>query len=773
MKNTIIFDLDGVITSEEAYWDAAGLVLHELLYSPRYWNVKKEAASQHYMPAQDASTSHVIAHETLPQQVIVGLKARAINSNWDTCYAGFCWYLIELLARIPDITSLLPLRPADTQWIAVFREKLSSVEAVHVSEQGLYQLFDLPIFADAMGMEFLQRFDTYASERLGQPIEGVFARYSPSWLFCQDLFQEWYLGDTLYAQTYGHAPQQTGKPGCIYFERPLFPLEQLQAMLESLRSQGYMFGIATGRPRQEALIPLEQYGLLPYFSEAHMVTDTDVIRVEEALRATGDKTMLVKPHPFPFLRAANPAYQVGDPVPAWGSFVVVGDTTSDSVGGRAAGALTVAVLTGARTPEARRALEASQPDFIIDDVRKLPELMVQIDGLDTIQRLQFTDARKAAMLLQRWFARHMHLYVDSVTLTPKAVSLNSFNGFYRLHDEEYFFKTHVEDKGVLEEYYHAELLHQAGYHIVRPLRTLHEQGRQMVIYPVVRWPVMFDLVRAVETHEPGNENSIDMEALIAAERLECEHLLAIYRATLSHTSAEEHARAPIHQLFWHRLAGERFKHFYQGKQVMLPGDTGETLAFEQVMHSRWNVNGVVLENTLEQLIERANVVLQPAQEAFTVIGHGDAHFGNVFLEEQRRYLYFDPAFAGRHSPLLDVVKPLFHNVFATWMYFPQEVAQEFELTVAVRGDTLFIEHTHEVSPIREAILQTKMEYLLTPLVEHLRVVNALPQNWYEIMQSALLCCPLLTINLLDTVRFPDKVTWLGLLLTMLMGHIEL
>src|SRR5579864_918301 len=39
MSDLIIFDLDGVITSEEAYWDAAGLTLHELLYSPRYWGL--------------------------------------------------------------------------------------------------------------------------------------------------------------------------------------------------------------------------------------------------------------------------------------------------------------------------------------------------------------------------------------------------------------------------------------------------------------------------------------------------------------------------------------------------------------------------------------------------------------------------------------------------------------------------------------------------------------------------------------------------------------
>jgi hypothetical protein len=34
---------------------------------------------------------------------------------------------------------------------------------------------------------------------------------------------------------------------------------------------------------------------------------------------------------------------------------------------------------------------------------------------------------------------------------------------------------------------------------------------------------------------------------------------------------------------------------------------------------------------------------------------------------------------------------------------------------------------------------------------------------------ALLCCPLLTMNLADTVRFPEQTAWLGLTYAMQMG----
>jgi hypothetical protein len=194
------------------------------------------------------------------------------------------------------------------------------------------------------------------------------------------------------------------------------------------------------------------------------------------------------------------------------------------------------------------------------------------------------------------------------------------------------------------------------------------------------------------------------------------------------------------------------------------------LPFNELLGYHWVINGVEMQHTLGELIERARVVLNPARAAMTVVGHGDAHFGNVFLENHSRYLYFDPAFAGRHTPLLDVVKPLFHNVFATWMYFPHEIDRDLQLSVIVRDDTLYVEHNYALTPVRKAILQTKVEHLLTPLIAWLRAEGGLPEDWLEMMQLALMCCPLLTINLIDGERIPPTVSWLGLLLAVQMGN---
>ena len=818
MKNLIIFDLDGVITSEESYWDCAGLTLHELLYSPQYWRVNAHAS---YKPAASAPESREISRATLPEWLLQSFKARALNSNWDTCYAAVCLHLLDLLSHLPERATLLPLAPGEAQWHARLREALAATSLardwdttrLHAAWREQHP-FDLPVFQGATGLQLFERLDAYASEVLALPIEGVFARSRPFWHFCQNLFQEWLLGDTLYTQTYGHAPAQPDKPGCLFFEESLLPAEQIRATLEALQARGYILGIASGRIFQEAEKPLEKNGLLTYFDKQHMGTYDMVTRGEKLARAQNITTMLGKPHPFHFQAAAdwehalqNVLKQTSEPLPT--PFIAVGDSTSDILGGRAAGALTVAVLTGARTSEARELFLQSQPDFVIEDMTRLPALLDEIENLTTIQKLQFESREVAEKLLRLWFAREMDLTTARVRLTPKAVSLNSFNGFYTSAGQEYFFKTHVEEHGVLGEYYHAELLSQAGYNVVRPLRLLREKDRQMVIYPVITTPVMFDLMRAQET---GQElpAGITAETLLEAERAECQHLLEIYARTLQ--SEQDTSAAPVHQLFWHRLT-KRFYEFYAHKMVPLATDSQlGSIPFEQLLHKRWIINSVELPQTLDELVTLGQHVLDPKRANVTVIGHGDAHFGNVFLfplfqaqtdiesdvaaitddptqntlypskcekpdefaqmsrEVAYKYLYFDPAFAGHHPPLLDIVKPLFHNVFAMWMYFPQEIARDLQISVRVVGERIIVEHNYRLTPIRQAMLRMKQEELLAPLLAFLRERHVLSQDWQRILNLALMCCPLLTVDLFDTAKRPPEIGWLGLAQALQLGN---
>ncbi len=77
-------------------------------------------------------------------------------------------------------------------------------------------------------------------------------------------------------------------------------------------------------------------------------------------------------------------------------------------------------------------------------------------------------------------------------------------------------------------------------------------------------------------------------------------------------------------------------------------------------------------------------------------------------------LYFDPAFAGQHHPLLDLTKPLFHNVFAMWMYFPQEIAASLEISLRREGDDWQVTHNYRLPSVREMFWNSKVQRVLLP-----------------------------------------------------------
>ncbi len=384
------------------------------------------------------------------------------------------------------------------------------------------------------------------------------------------------------------------------------------------------------------------------------------------------------------------------------------------------------------------------------------------DTLGQIQTLQFSDKAGAEALLLAFMRDTLALDVTAVELRPLAVSLNSFNGFLTLADgKRLFFKTHIEADGILNEYYHAGQLADAGYPVLQPVYSSTEAGKQLLIYEVIDDPSVFDVAWAIETGTSGQ-----LDTLSAAQARADDALLQIYMNTLEWQPAGKAASAPVHQLFYHRLAGERLKRFYSPDvRVALP-DGVATMA--EVCRAQWIINGQQYDATLDDLIARAATLLEPAQDGASIIGHGDAHNGNIFFR-QDRLLYFDPAFAGRHHPLLDLTKPLFHNVFAMWMYHPREKAAQTHISLTRDGDTWRVEHDYALHPVRLMFLNSKVERTLIPILVELKRRGWLRPDWRDYLKAALMCCPLLTMNLTGAAKFPPSISLLGLAMSIEMG----
>lgn len=388
------------------------------------------------------------------------------------------------------------------------------------------------------------------------------------------------------------------------------------------------------------------------------------------------------------------------------------------------------------------------------------------DLLQRIQYLQFQRKDEAEKLLLPFLREVFSSKVSIVELRPLAVSLNSFNGFITLVDgKRYFFKTHTEPDTLINEYYNAGQLADAGYPIIKPIFSSTEVGKQVLIYDVIESESVFDVAWAIEN---GDESKFP--DLKLAQNKADDDLVVLYLNAMRQQSSNEASKSPIHQLFYHRLTGGRLDRFYnEQNQIDLPK---ATYSLQKVRTAKWVINGQVYHQTLNEIIQQAIEILNPTQLGMSIIGHGDAHNGNVFFQRTNQppsLLYFDPAFAGRHNPLLDLTKPLFHNVFAMWMYFPYEKARQTEIKLSISNNTWHVEHNYTLHSVRKFFLDSKVDKVLIPILRKLHSEKTLPSNWRTYLKSALFCCPFLTMNLADRQKFPPEISLLGLAMSIEMG----
>ncbi len=341
----IIFDLDGVITTEHIYWECARLTLWELLH------LRLGAAPQYVPAVHDPAARAAI----LPPALIFDVKNRAVNSNWDLTFLASCAILVSLENRIDrgqgTVDELLRASRA------AIRRPVLCPEAVHdlLRAAGQRRGVDLLTFAGRWASEA-----TGASPELFRP-EGQW------WQYIHDRFQLWYEG--LLMGVWGAEPLP---------ERPVLPVQAIHVALTRLRESGHTLGVATGRPREEALRPLQALGILDLFSRERVVTHTEV---EQGQRTLG-RTSLGKPHPYSIRRAMFPEVAPAQLMenhhpPDAVSALVVGDSASDALAARKAGVPCVGVLSGVAGEKARQARRKALLEAgcvaVLDDITRLPE----------------------------------------------------------------------------------------------------------------------------------------------------------------------------------------------------------------------------------------------------------------------------------------------------------------------------------------------------------------------------------------------------------------
>jgi phosphoglycolate phosphatase-like HAD superfamily hydrolase len=373
---TLIFDLDGVITSEKKYWNTARLTVWELISGKNYLGI-----SQYFGESNDVSNLLVeLGEKVIPNSFIYELKSRAINSNWDLTFFVICLHLVGILSNLKQVKGdslsyLLNQNDID------FKSKLNELGKLLQGEEYEVQISKAVIkqfwqdTSSLTGAAVLEYVNFFINQKLGEDFS-FFDSRGELWQLCYENFQAWYEGKKGY-----NLPD----------DETVLDLNSIDAALSTLHHSGrYTLAIATGRPRNEVIQPFTTWGLLQYFDPQRIVTYDEVLEAESILSSSNQNIKLGKPHPFILLKAMYPGEDVRKlcaedfRLKNGREIAYIGDAGSDVVAAKRAGCVSLGVLTGFAEGNAREKKQQMLADLgcdiILDSILELPHLLkVQIN----------------------------------------------------------------------------------------------------------------------------------------------------------------------------------------------------------------------------------------------------------------------------------------------------------------------------------------------------------------------------------------------------------
>lgn len=375
MFKMILFDVDGVLLSEERYFDASALTVWEMLFSPKYLGL----SGGEFESAPGEETIRRIRSEVfVNDKVLDFMKSRGINANWDMVYLSFSHQLLCLMEQL----------------IPQHKEEVERLLGAQISRKSLARLAKLlegqsctvnygsfiedfaPSSAEKQAL--LLYLNDLAKQKLGMETT-IFSRSSELWELCQETFQEWYLGDQLIEQSIERPSYQPGKKGFLSDEIPIVDPKEMAAQFSALKQKGIILGIGTGRPSIETLIPLREMGLIDFFDPNRVVTASHVLDAENE---HPERSPLAKPQPFCYIKgwlgldsANQECFDLPVPLKEGEQLLIVGDSVADFMAAKSMGCKFAATLTGLTGQEARAKFEELGADYILNDMRQIVDII--------------------------------------------------------------------------------------------------------------------------------------------------------------------------------------------------------------------------------------------------------------------------------------------------------------------------------------------------------------------------------------------------------------
>ncbi|KAI0525457.1 hypothetical protein F5B22DRAFT_658295 [Xylaria bambusicola] len=253
------------------------------------------------------------------------------------------------------------------------------------------------------------------------------------------------------------------------------------------------------------------------------------------------------------------------------------------------------------------------------------------------------------------------------------------------------------------------------------------------------------------------KDSFLLEKLLYTELVKAGDTLRAYRSSLSLERNSSAHRCNIQRFFHDRLLENRRVQAHYGHGISLGG---QTISLDRLLSLRWLINGTSYPS-LYQAYKEASDIISPTSAQIlscpTVFGLGDAHGGNVMIDESSAkgggtsdILFIDYEVAGFHPVMLDLAKPLYNDLFYEMLYrrlTPSCISLGLKYTLDMETNTVILDMKPQIDNLTQALLDIKLRYLIKPLCDELRFLGANLEDHVPLLSTSLFLCATLGLSL--------------------------
>ena len=314
--------------------------------SASYRDVVRRTAGLYFQPARGSQRLPDPLFELADLAAIK--QSGGLNNDWDLTYE-----VISLLASLVDFESP-GTREHHDPW-SRYREVVGKCDVSSMAD--FLRSTDRPLVS-------LLKQHGRCNDKF---VKSTYAGNVGSGNIIKQIFQEIYLGESLFRSTYSLNAETYAGEGFILREKVLID----RKLLKDLAAENTL-AIATGRPRAEAEYPLKHFQLNRFFSQ--MLTLDDCLSAEKhILEQEGRTVSLSKPDPF-MLDAVVRKY----PGP-FDNCYYIGDMPDDMLAAAASETKFKGigiVLSAPDRQSLQKDLSAAGADYIIDSFDGLKEIIL-------------------------------------------------------------------------------------------------------------------------------------------------------------------------------------------------------------------------------------------------------------------------------------------------------------------------------------------------------------------------------------------------------------